>query len=68
MAKYKKEKDLKFGGDILVFDSIKETPAEKVFKFILGENNFQRDLNKEQELLDDLERQYKELNKKENNN
>ena len=69
LAKYKKDKDLKFGGDILVLDSTKETPdeiAEKAFKFILGEKNIQRDLEKEQELLDNIESQYKELIKKEN--
>ena len=69
LAKYKKTKDIKLGGDILVLDSTKETPeemAEKSFKFILGEKYLKRDFEKDQELLDDLENQYKELNKKEN--
>ena len=71
LAKYKRNKDLKLGGDILVLDSTKQTPeemAEKSVKFILGEKNLERNMKKEQELLDDIENQYKELIKKENNN
>jgi len=71
LAKYKKNKDMKLGGDIFVLDSTKETPdemAEKSLKFILGDKNLQRDLKKEEELLDAIENQYNEIIIKENNN
>ena len=63
LAKMKLNRDKMLGGDILVLDSTKETEEEmskKAIKFIFNEK-FDRDLAKEQELLNDIERQYKEL-------
>ena len=67
LAKMKLNKDKMLGGDILVLDSTKETEEEmskKAIKFIFNEK-FDRDLAKEQELLNDIERLYKELENKE---
>ena len=61
LAKYKKNKDLNLGGDILVLNSMEQTSdemAEKALKFILDEKDLERDIKKEQELLDDIENQY----------
>ena len=63
LAKMKLNREKMLGGDILVLDSTKETEEEmsqKAIKFIFNEK-FKRDLAKEQELLNDIERQYKEL-------
>ena len=68
LAGYKRNKEEKLGGDIFVVDSTKDTPeelADKVLKFILGDKTLQRDLELEQQLLDDIENQYKELIQKE---
>ena len=70
LAKYKKNKDMNFGGDIYVLDSTKEIAEEmdnKALQFILGDKNLQRDLKKEKELLEDIENQYKEIISKDNN-
>ena len=67
LAKMKLNRDKMLGGDILVLDSTKETEEEmskKAIKFIFNEK-FDRDLAKEQELLNDIERLYKELENKE---
>ena len=42
--------------------------ADKALKFILGDKSLQRDFKKEEELLEDIENQYKEIILKENNN
>ena len=67
LAKMKLNREKMLGGDILVLDSTKETEEEmsqKAIKFIFNQK-FKRDLAKEQELLNDIERQYKELEKQE---
>ena len=67
LAKMKKNKEKKLGGDILVLDSTKETPEEmldKSIKFIFNKKDIKRDLQKEQELLDEIEKQYNELSQK----
>ena len=67
LAKMKRNKNKKLGCDILVLDSTKETPeemSEKAIKFIFNKKDIKRDLVKEQELLNDIERQYNELEKK----
>ena len=67
LAKMKLNRDKMLGGDILVLDSTKETEEEmskKAIKYIFNEK-FDRDLAKEQELLNDIERLYKELENKE---
>ena len=67
LAKMKRNKEKKLGGDILVLDSTKETKEEmtkKVIDFIFNKKDIKRDLIKEQELLNDIERQYNELEKK----
>ena len=64
LAKYKRNKDIRYGGDILVLDSTKETKeemAEKSLKFILGDKDLIRDLKKEQELLNAIEIQYNKM-------
>ena len=64
-ARFNKNKELKLGGDILVLDSTKETKeemAEKSLKFILDKKELERDLEKEQDLLNYIENQYKILN------
>ena len=66
LAKYRKNKDLNFGGDILVLNSMEQTQdemAEKALKFILGEKDLKRDFEEEQKLLDDIENQYNEFKK-----
>ena len=63
LAKMKLNRDKMLGGDILVLDSTKETEEEmskKAIKFIFNEK-FDRDLAKEQELLNNIEKLYKEL-------
>ena len=63
LAKMKLNRDKMLGGDILVLDSTKETEEEmskKAIKFIFNET-FDRDLAKEQELLNNIEKLYKEL-------
>ena len=63
LAEYYRKKEAALGGDILVLDSIKETKeemAEKSFKFLLDEK-LERNFEKEQELLNDIENQYKNL-------
>ena len=70
LAKLKKNRDKKLGGDILVLDSTKETVeemTEKSIQFIFNKKEIKRDIKKEQELLDDIERQYNELQQKEKN-
>ena len=70
LAKYKKNKEMNMGGDILVLDSTRETPeemAEKSLKFILGDKELQRNYEKEQELLDFIENEYNKLLEKHNN-
>ena len=67
LASMKRNKEKKLGGDILVLDSTKETSEEmsnKAIKFIFNSKDIQRDLKKEQELLNDIERQYNELQKR----
>ena len=67
LAKMKKNKEKMLGKDILVLDSTKETEEEmsqKAIKFIFNEKDLKRDLIREQELLNDIERQYKELENK----
>ena len=67
LAKMKLNREKMLGKDILVLDSTKETEEEmskKAIKFIFNEK-FDRDLAKEQELLNDIERLYKELENKE---
>ena len=67
LSKMKLNREKMLGGDILVLDSTKETEEEmsqKAIKFIFNQK-FKRDLAKEQELLNDIERQYKELEKQE---
>ena len=67
LAKMKKNKEKMLGKDILVLDSTKETEVEmsqKAIKFIFNEKDLKRDLIREQELLNDIERQYKELENK----
>ena len=64
LAKMKREKEKKLGEDILVLDSTKETVEEmtnKAIKFIFNKKDIKRDLKKEEELLDDIEKQYNEL-------
>ena len=59
----KLNRDKMLGGDILVLDSTKETEEEmskKAIKFIFNEK-FDRDLAKEQELLNNIEKLYKEF-------
>ena len=63
LAKMKLNRDKMLGGDILVLDSTKETEEEmskKAIKYIFNEK-FDRDLAKEQELLNNIEKLYKEL-------
>ena len=63
LAKMKLKREKMLGGDILVLDSTKETQEEmskKAIKFIFNEK-FDRDLTKEQELLNNIEKFYKEL-------
>jgi len=63
LAKMKLKREKMLGGDILVLDSTKETQEEmskKAIKFIFNEK-FDRDLTKEQELLNNIEKLYKEL-------
>ena len=63
LAKMKLNRDKMLGGDILVLDSTKETEEEmskKAIKFIFNEK-FDRDLAKEQELLNNIEKLYKEF-------
>ena len=67
LAKMKLNREKMLGGDILVLDSTKETEEEmsqKAIKFIFNEK-FKRDLAKEQELLNNIEKLYKELEKQE---
>ena len=67
LAKMKKNKEKKLGGDILVLDSTREKPEEmfdKAIKFIFNRKDIIRDLKKEQELLDDIEKQFNELSQK----
>ena len=64
LAKMKKNKEKNLGGDILVLDSTKETPEEmsdKAIKFIFNKKDIIRNLEKEQDLLNEIERQYNEL-------
>ena len=68
LAKMKMNREKMLGRDILVLDSTKETIEEmsqKAIKFIFNEKDLKRDLIKEQELLNDIEKKYKELEKKE---
>ena len=68
LAEMKRNKEKNLGGDILVLDSTKETTEEmfdKAIKFIFNKKDIKRDLKKEQELLDNIEQQYRELIKKE---
>jgi hypothetical protein len=69
LASMKKNREKKLGGDILVLDSTKETPDEmldKTIKFIFNKKDIKRDLKKEQELLNDIEKQYNDLIKNKN--
>ena len=68
LAKLKKNKEKKLGRDILVLDSTKETieeMSEKAIQFIFNKKDIKRDFKKEQELLDNIEREYNELQQKE---
>ena len=68
LAKMKMNREKMLGRDILVLDSTKETIEEmsqKAIKFIFNEKDLKRDLKKEQELLNDIEKKYKELEMKE---
>ena len=71
LANMKLNREKMLGKDILVLDSTKETIEEmtkKAIKFIFNEKDIKRDLKREQELLNDIEREYQELEKKEINN
>ena len=70
LAKLKKNKEKKLGRDILVLDSTKETieeMSEKAIQFIFNKKDIKRDFKKEQELLDNIEREYNEFQQKEKN-
>ena len=70
LAKLKKNREKKLGKDILVLDSTKETVeemSEKAIQFIFNKKDIKRDFKKEQELLDNIEREYNELQQKEKN-
>ena len=67
LAKMKINREKMLGKDILVLDSTKETMEEmtqKAIKFIFNEKDIKRDLKREQELLNDIEKEYKELENK----
>ena len=67
LAKMKINREKMLGKDILVLDSTKETMEEmsqKAIKFIFNDKELKRDLKREQELLNDIEKQYKELENK----
>ena len=67
LAQMKINKEKMLGKDILVLDSTKETMEEmtqKAIKFIFNEKDIKRDLKREQELLNDIEKEYKELENK----
>ena len=67
LAKMKINREKMLGKDILVLDSTKETMEEmsqKAIKFIFNEKDIKRDLKKEQELLNEIEKEYKELENK----
>ena len=64
LAKMKINREKMLGKDILVLDSTKETIEEmtqKAIKFIFNEKDNKRDLKREQELLNEIENEYKEL-------
>ena len=64
LAKMKINREKMLGKDILVLDSTKETIEEmtqKAIKFIFNEKDNKRDLQREQELLNEIENEYKEL-------
>ena len=64
LAQMKKNKEKMLGKDILVLDSTRETMEEmtqKAIKFIFNEKDNKRDLQREQELLNEIEKEYKEL-------
>ena len=68
LAKMKLNKEKMLGKDILVLDSTKETIEEmsqKAIKFIFNEKDFKRDLIREQNLLNNIEEEYKKLENKE---
>ena len=70
LAKLKKNREKKLGKDILVLDSTKETVeemSEKAIQFIFNKKDIKRDFKKEQELLDNIEREYNEFQQKEKN-
>ena len=70
LAKLKKNREKKLGKDILVLDSTKETVeemSEKAIQFIFNKKDIKRDFKKEQELLDNIEREYNDLQHKEKN-
>ena len=55
------------GKDLLVLDSItdnEEEMSKKAIEFIFNNKEMKRDLIKEQELLNDIEKKYKELENK----
>ena len=67
LAQMKINREKMLGKDILVLDSTKETMEEmtqKAIKFIFNEKDIKRDLKREQELLNDIEKEYKELENK----
>ena len=67
LAKMKINREKMLGKDILVLDSTKETMEEmsqKAIKFIFNDKELKRDIKREQELLNDIEKQYKELENK----
>ena len=67
LAKMKINREKMLGKDILVLDSTKETMEEmsqKAIKFIFNEKDIKRDLKREQELLNEIEKEYKELENK----
>ena len=67
LAQMKINREKMLGKDILVLDSTKETMEEmsqKAIKFIFNEKDIKRDLKREQELLNEIEKEYKELENK----
>ena len=67
LAKMKMNREKMLGKDILVLDSNKENEEEmskKAIEFIFNKKEIKRDLIKEQELLNDIEKKYKELENK----
>ena len=67
LAKMKMNREKMLGKDLLVLDSItdnEEEMSKKAIEFIFNNKEMKRDLIKEQELLNDIEKKYKELENK----